>query len=109
MRASSLGNRDLHLPVEPLAQLVERADVVAVTVGEGDAPDRRACLLRRSEQGVSALRDSRVYQREAVVLPHEIRVHEAQPRELDECPRELTNAHGRRNLRSSPAEEVRNK
>jgi hypothetical protein len=50
MRASSLGNRDLHLPVEPLAQLVERADVVAVTVGERDAPDRCARLLRRGEQ-----------------------------------------------------------
>jgi hypothetical protein len=36
------GHRDLHVAVQPAAQLVKRADVVAVPVGDRDAPDRGA-------------------------------------------------------------------
>ena len=78
-----LGHRDLHVAVEPAAELVERADVVAVAVGDRDAPDRGACLLGGLDQRVAAARDGRVDEREPVVLAHKKRVHEAQPRELD--------------------------
>ena len=69
--------------------------MVAVTVGDRDAPDRRAGVLGSSEHRVAAVRDHRVHQREAVVLTHEVRIHEPQPCELDEVPGELTYAHGR--------------
>jgi hypothetical protein len=90
-----LGHRDLDRAVEALAELVERADVVAVTVRQGDAPDRGAGLFCGPEQRITAPRDRRVDEREAVVLADEKRVHEAQPRELDEIRGDLTYAHRR--------------
>ena len=77
--------------------------MVAVAVRERDAPDRGAGVPRGGEQRVAAAGDSRVDEREAVVLAHEKRVHETQPRELDQVRGELTDAHRRRNLRPSPA------
>jgi hypothetical protein len=50
------------------------------------------------------MRNGRIDEREAVVLAHEIRVHEPQPRELDERRGDLTYVHGRRNLRPVPGE-----
>src|SRR5690349_23735602 len=99
-----LGHRDLDVAVQQTAELVERADVVAVAVGERNAPDPATGLLRRVDQRLAAARDGRVHEREAVVLAHEKRVHEAQPRELDQIRSELTYAHGRRNLPPVPGE-----
>jgi hypothetical protein len=62
-----------------------------------------AGLGRGGENGVAATRDGRVDEREAVVLAHEIRVDETQPRELDQVPGDLTHTHGSRNLHPSPA------
>jgi hypothetical protein len=98
-----LGHRDLHGTSEPAAKLVERPDVVTVAVRERDAPDRGARLVRGREQRVAAALDGRVHEREAVVLTHEICVHEAQPRELDEVRVDLTHARDRRTLPASPA------
>ncbi len=98
-----LGHRDLQLAVEPAAQLVQRADMVAVPVRERDAPDRRARLRRGVEQRASTAWDGGVDEREAVVLPHEEGVNEAQPRELENGRSELTRAHGGRKVRPSPA------
>ena len=50
-----------------------------------------------------AARDGRVDEREPVVLAHEKRVNEAQPRELDQVRGDLTHVRCRRNLRASPA------
>jgi hypothetical protein len=99
-----LGHRDLDPAVQPGAELVERAHVVPVPVGDGDSPDRGAGLRRRAEEGVAAVRNRRVDEREAVVLAHEECVDEAQSRELDEVRSELTNAHGGPNLRPVPGE-----
>jgi len=60
-------------------QRVEGADVVAVRVRERDPDDRRAQLRGGGEDLLVRAREHRVDQREPVVFPHEVRVHEAQP------------------------------
>ena len=77
--------------------------MVAVPMRERDAPDGSAGLRSSLEQSVAAPRDARVDESEAVVLAHEERVHETQPRELDQIWSYLTHTHGGRNLHPSPA------
>ena len=78
-----LGHQHRHVGAEPLAQRVERADVVAVTVGEGDPPDLAAGLAGGRDQIVGGPHRG-VDEREAVVLAHEERVDEAKASQLEQ-------------------------
>ena len=65
-------------PGSAAASVVERADVVAVGVGQRDADDRRAELLGGRAGRLGAARDQRVDEREPVVLGDEVGVDEAE-------------------------------
>src|SRR6188472_2603132 len=78
--------------------------MVAVAVRERDAADRRARLLRGFEKRAAAAGHRAVDECEPVVLTDEKRVHETQPRELNQVRSELTRVHGRRNLRQVPGQ-----
>ena len=79
-----LGDQHLDVGAEALAQRVERPGVIAVTVGQGDAPDWRAGVARRLDQRVRSAAEGRVDEREPVVLAHEERVDEVQAGQLGE-------------------------
>ena len=63
---------------------VERADVVAMTVSEGDPLDRAARCRRGADVIVGGARHPGVDEREPVLLTHEIGVDEPEPGELGE-------------------------
>src|SRR5947209_8981050 len=79
-----LGHHHRDSVAELLLERVERADVVAVTVGERNPSDRSARRPRGGDQAVGGTADRRVDEREAVVLAHQIRVDEPHASELHE-------------------------
>ena len=80
----ALGDRDLDAR-EGLGERVERADVVAVGVGQRDPHDRAAELLGRGLDRLGAAGERGVDQRQPVLLLHEVGVDEAEARDAGEA------------------------
>jgi hypothetical protein len=70
-----VAGRDQQLCVgQALVQLVERADMIHVGVGQHDPPDGLAERLGGSQDRVGAARDGRIDQRQPVVLANQVAV-----------------------------------
>jgi hypothetical protein len=65
-----------------LRERVERTNVIAVSVGQGDTSDRAAGLRGCGDESVRATAHGGVDEGEAVVLPDEEGVHETETRQL---------------------------
>jgi hypothetical protein len=84
-----------HLGVGQLGvQGVERADVVAVGVGQRDAHDRQPGRARGLDDRPRVAAQRGVHEREPIVLAHQERVHDAEPIELDEVVADGGRLHG---------------
>ena len=87
---------------EPLTQMVDGPDVVAMSVRQGDPPDRPAGRTGGGDQCIGATRQRRVDERQPVILADEVSVDESKARELDEVLGQRLGAHGQ----SAPARSV---
>ena len=79
-----LAEQHLHVGPELLLQALDRTDVIAVPVGEGDPADLAARGLRGPDQVVGTPAERRVDEREAVIFADQVGVHEAIPSQLNE-------------------------